>query len=289
MRIAQLQPQLYQTFKQIIASGRLSHAYLFSGDFGSFELAIWLAKSRFCEDKIEGLPCESCRACRLILDKEFSDVKIVEPQGQLIKTDTIRDLTRDFTRSGFEGKDQVFIIRDADKMHGNAANSLLKFIEEPTSQSYIILLTSDESKVLPTIKSRCQIYRLPKQVNYLQELLLKEGLLKSQADILAQIAKDDAAAFELANNSKIIELLAATEHFVKQFLTQTDLVYLDSSRLVSLATDKELQVLVIEMLTVILAKQQKPNLLTKCHQLKNMWQANVSFQNALEYFVILPV
>ena len=52
----------------------------------------------------------------------------------------------------------MFIIRDADKMHVNAANSLLKFIEEPQSQIYIFLLTADDSRMLPTIKSRAQLF-----------------------------------------------------------------------------------------------------------------------------------
>ena len=62
----------------------------------------------------------------MIAQGDFSDVKLVEPQGQIIKTDTIRQLTREFSQSSFEGHAQVFIIRDADKMHVNAANSLLK-------------------------------------------------------------------------------------------------------------------------------------------------------------------
>ena len=95
-------------------------------------------------DSENGLPCGHCRPCRLIAQGDFSDVKLVEPQGQIIKTDTIRQLTREFSQSSFEGQAQVFIIRDADKMHVNAANSLLKFIEEPQSQIYIFLLTADD-------------------------------------------------------------------------------------------------------------------------------------------------
>ena len=146
MKLAESQSKLFEEFSQIIRENRLSHAYLFSGDFGSLDMAIWLAQSRFCVTPENSLPCGHCRPCRLIAQGDFSDVKLVEPQGQIIKTDTIRQLTREFSQSSFEGQAQVFIIRDADKMHVNAANSLLKFIEEPQSQIYIFLLTADEKK-----------------------------------------------------------------------------------------------------------------------------------------------
>ncbi|MFC5630848.1 MULTISPECIES: DNA polymerase III subunit delta' [Streptococcus] len=286
MKLALHQSKHFERFSYILKNGHMSHAYLFSGDFGSFELALWLAKSRFCEQLSDGLPCEVCRSCRLIEQREFSDVKIVEPQGQLIKTDTIRELTRDFSRSGFEGKSQVFIIKDADKMHSNAANSLLKFIEEPQSQSYVILLTSDESKVLPTIKSRCQLFRFVKNQQYLEDLLLQQGLLKSQARLLAQVATNESEALALSQNSKVLDLERMLEKFVKLLNQESDKAYLEVSRLSSLASEKDFQDLTFRLLTVILSEKNNPKLLTDCYQARRMWQANVSFQNALDYFVI---
>ena len=203
MKLAESQSKLFEEFSQIIRENRLSHAYLFSGDFGSLDMAIWLAQSRFCVTPEDGLPCGHCRPCRLIAQGDFSDVKLVEPQGQIIKTDTIRQLTREFSQSSFEGQAQVFIIRDADKMHVNAANSLLKFIEEPQSQIYIFLLTADDSRILPTIKSRAQLFYFPKNRAYLEELLQKEGLLLTQAKVLADFAKDDVQALDLAKDNKL--------------------------------------------------------------------------------------
>ena len=152
MKLAECQRKLFEEFSQIIRENRLSHAYLFSGDFGSLDMAIWLAQSRFCLTPEDGLPCSH-----------------------------IRQLTREFSQSSFEGHAQVFIIRDADKMHVNAANSLLKFIEEPQSQIYIFLLTADDSRILPTIKSRAQLFYFPKNKAYLEDLLQREGLLLTQS------------------------------------------------------------------------------------------------------------
>ncbi|MFR1049266.1 MAG: DNA polymerase III subunit delta', partial [Streptococcus salivarius] len=101
MKLAESQSKLFEEFSQIIRENRLSHAYLFSGDFGSLDMAIWLAQSRFCVTPENSLPCGHCRPCRLIAQGDFSDVKLVEPQGQIIKTDTIRQLTREFSQSSF--------------------------------------------------------------------------------------------------------------------------------------------------------------------------------------------
>lgn len=290
MELEHLQPQLFKEFNQILKSDRMNHAYLFSGDFASFDFALYLAKSRFCENLQNGLPCEKCRECQLIAENEFSDVKIVKPSGQVIKTDTIRELMRDFSRSGFEGKSQVFIIQDCEKMHVNAANSLLKFIEEPQSSSYMILLTSDENKVLPTIKSRTQIFRFPKNKPLLIEQAEKAGVLKTQAEILAELAKTPKHLDELMQDKKILDVIQTCERFVTVLFKEKMLAYLETGRLVQVALEKSDQELVFQLLPLFLAKQfnQKESLvyLEKSYKAQQMWKSNVSFQNALEYMVI---
>ncbi|SER23916.1 DNA polymerase III subunit delta' [Streptococcus gallolyticus] len=290
MELEHLQPQLFKEFNQILKSDRMNHAYLFSGDFASFDFALYLAKSRFCENLQDGLPCGECRECQLIAENEFSDVKIVKPSGQVIKTDTIRELMRDFSRSGFEGKSQVFIIQDCEKMHVNAANSLLKFIEEPQSSSYMILLTSDENKVLPTIKSRTQIFRFPKNKPLLIEQAEKAGVLKTQAEILAELAKAPKHLDELMQDKKILDVIQTCERFVTVLFKEKMLAYLETGRLVQVALEKSDQELVFQLLPLFLAKQfnQKESLvyLEKSYKAQQMWKSNVSFQNALEYMVI---
>lgn len=290
MKLAESQSKLFEEFSQIIRENRLSHAYLFSGDFGSLDMAIWLAQSRFCVTPENGLPCGLCRPCRLIAQGDFSDVKLVEPQGQIIKTDTIRQLTREFSQSSFEGQAQVFIIRDADKMHVNAANSLLKFIEEPQSQIYIFLLTADDSRMLPTIKSRAQLFYFPKNRVYLEELLQKEGLLLTQAKVLADFAKDDVQALDLAKDNKILDLINTVERFTQSLLSNQDLLYLDVAKLAVQCSEKSEQEMVWAFLTYQLGKDiQNPQArrwLDLVYEARKMWLANVSFQNAMEYMVL---
>ena len=290
MKLAESQSKLFEEFSQIIRENRLSHAYLFSGDFGSLDMAIWLAQSRFCVTPENSLPCGHCRPCRLIAQGDFSDVKLVEPQGQIIKTDTIRQLTREFSQSSFEGQAQVFIIRDADKMHVNAANSLLKFIEEPQSQIYIFLLTADDSRMLPTIKSRAQLFYLPKNRAYLEELLQKEGLLLTQAKVLADFAKDDVQALDLAKDNRILDLINTVERFTQSLLSNQDLLYLDVAKLAVQCSEKSEQEMVWAFLTYQLGKDiQNPQArrwLDLVYEARKMWLANVSFQNVMEYMVL---
>lgn len=290
MKLAESQSKLFEEFSQIIRENRLSHAYLFSGDFGSLDMAIWLAQSRFCLTPENDLPCGHCRPCRLIAQGDFSDVKLVEPQGQIIKTDTIRQLTREFSQSSFEGQAQVFIIRDADKMHVNAANSLLKFIEEPQSQIYIFLLTADDSRMLPTIKSRAQLFYFPKNRVYLEDLLQKEGLLLTQAKVLADFAKDDVQALDLVKDNRILDLINTVERFTQSLLSNQDLLYLDVAKLAVQCSEKSEQEMVWAFLTYQLGKDiQNPQArrwLGLVYEARKMWLANVSFQNAMEYMVL---
>lgn len=286
MDLKRTQPKLLEKFNTILQSDRMSHAYLFSGNFASLDMALYLAQSQFCEKRQSGLSCQKCRACRLIANGEFSDVKIIEPQGQLIKTETIKELTKDFSRSGFEGKSQVFIIKDCEKMHVNAANSLLKFIEEPQSSSYVILLTNDENNVLPTIKSRTQIFRFPKQLDMLVHQAEQAGLLKSQASLLAQVADDPKHLEILLANKKLLDYLNLSQQFVTTLAKDRQTAYLEVSRLTSQVVDKNDQAFVFQWLTIMLAKEGQLYDLENTYRAQQMWKSNVSFQNSLEYMVL---
>ncbi|HFI0003428.1 TPA: DNA polymerase III subunit delta' [Streptococcus suis] len=285
-----LQPLVYQQFVTILEQGRLAHAYLFSGDFASFEMALFLSQALFCQEKVGVLPCGKCRSCRLIESNDFSDVTIVAPQGNFIKTDTIRELVKNFSQSGFESSQQVFIIRDAEKMHVNAANSLLKVIEEPQSTIHIFLLTNQEEAVLPTIKSRTQIISFPQNLPYLERILEEEGLLKTQASLIARLVSSQEEAKRLATNKSFIDLLDQAKKFTELLLTDSNRAYLQVGVLVPLAVEKAeqgrlfdvLSLLLAERLTEMIAREKMDGVL----KAKKMWQANVSLQNCLEYLTM---
>lgn len=290
--LKELQPKIVDCFERILEQDKLNHAYLFTGNFASFDLAQKLAQSRFCQNKMGVWPCGECRSCRLIAEEDFSDVTVVRPQNQIIKTERIRELLKNFSQSGVEGNEQVFIICEAEKMHLNAANSLLKMIEEPQSEVYIFLLTSDENLILPTIKSRTQVFHFPKNEDYLVAKLEESGLLKDQAQLLVAYSQTLEEAQNLQTSKFFFDVTQVCQRFVDLCLAKNDLAFLQVARLSSLADDKEKQDQIFRILEILFSqhieKESGRTSLDRLFQSRKMWRANVSFQNALEYMIIQP-
>jgi len=284
------QPDQFDRFVRILEQDQLNHAYLFSGFFGSSEMAQFLAKSLFCTEKVGVLPCEKCRNCKLIEQEEFPDVTLIKPVNQVIKTERIRELVGQFSQAGIESQQQVFIIEQAEKMHPNAANSLLKVIEEPQSEVYIFFLTSDEEKMLPTIRSRTQIFHFKKQEEKLILLLEQMGLVKKKATLLAQFSQSRIEAEKLANQASFWTLVDESERLLNWLLVKKKESYLQVAKLANLADDKEKQDQVLRILEVLcgqdLLQARIRVILQDLLEARKMWQANVSFQNAMEYLVL---
>ena len=285
-----LQPAQFDRFVCILEQDQLNHAYLFSGFFGNLEMAQFLAKSLFCTDKVGVLPCEKCRNCKLIEQGEFPDVTLIKPVNQVIKTERIRELVGQFSQAGIESQQQVFIIEQAEKMHPNAANSLLKVIEEPQSEVYIFFLTSDEEKMLPTIRSRTQTFHFKKQEEQLIFLLEQMGLVKKKATLLAQFSQSRAEAEKLANQAVFWTLVDESERLLTWLLAKKKESYLQVAKLANLADDKEKQDQVLRIIEVLcgqdLLQARVRVILQDLLEARKMWQANVSFQNAMEYLVL---
>ena len=292
-RLNDLQPEQFDRFVRILEQNQLNHAYLFSGFFGSLDMAKFLSKSLFCTDKVGVLPCEKCRNCKLIEEEEFPDVTMIKPINQIIKTERIRELVGQFSQAGIESKQQVFIIEQAEKMHPNAANSLLKVIEEPQSEAYIFFLTSDEEKILPTIRSRTQIFYFQKQVTRLALQLEQVGLIKKKATLLAQLSLSQAEAEKLVNQANFWTLVDESERLLSLLLVKKKESYLQVAKLASLADDKEKQDYVLRILEVLcgedLLQARIREILQALLEARKMWQANVSFQNAMEYLVLKEI
>lgn len=287
------QPDQFDRFVRILEQDQLNHANLFSGFFGSLEMAQFLAKSLFCTDKVGVLPCEKCRNCKLIEQEEFPDVTLIKPVNQVIKTERIRELVGQFSQAGIESQQQIFIIEQAEKMHPNAANSLLKVIEEPQSEVYIFFLTSDEEKMLPTIRSRTQIFHFKKQEEKLILLLEQMGLVKKKATLLAQFSQSRIEAEKLANQASFWTLVDESERLLTWLLAKKKESYLQVAKLASLADDKEKQDQVLRILEVLcgqdLLQVRVRGILQDLLEARKMWQANVSFQNSMEYLVLKEI
>jgi len=116
--------------------------------------------------------------------------RITVPKANFIKINSVRNLRREAALSTFEGGKRVFIISNAEEMNSEASNSLLKTLEEPSSDSIFILTSAQKEQLLPTILSRCQLLQFgPLSEEELQEALTsRNGIEKSQAALIARLA-----------------------------------------------------------------------------------------------------
>ena len=286
MVISDLQPELFNRFSQVLKHDKLHHAFLFSGGFGAMEMAIWLGQSRFCLDRKDGLPCGQCRECRLVAANDFTDLHIVGPDGQTIKTQQIRDLLLTFSQSGFETNRQVVIIDGAEKLHINAANALLKSIEEPESEIYIFLLTASENMVLETIKSRAQVITFPSQSQMIQNYLEQQGTLKTDASIISEVVTSLTEAEDLAGDKAFLESVKQLDKFTQTLANSADEALLQIMQLAPLFKDKKMQGLAFNILAIFFVKRRQANWAQNVFTAQKYWRANVNFQASLEKIIL---
>ncbi|MFH1231824.1 MAG: DNA polymerase III subunit delta' [Planctomycetota bacterium] len=193
------QQSAVNTFKRILESNRLSHAYIFAGPsgIGKFLFARTMAKILMCENNEKGnwlnKGCSKCRFCRLVDKNCHPNLRIIElEQGkQEININTVREIEKELLLMPFYKSYRVFIINEAERMSEEAANAFLKTLEEPVKNTIIILVTSNLTALLPTILSRCQIIRFyPLQQEQMNEYLIKHLKISSgQASFLTHLCR----------------------------------------------------------------------------------------------------
>ncbi|MCO6184420.1 DNA polymerase III subunit delta [Leuconostoc fallax] len=148
-------PKQVEQFLNLITEEKLSHLYLLVG----FPQDLKLDFARFLAWQIVG---NDHRNAQRIVDGDHPDVHIVTPMtpGTALKVAQIRALTPEFVTRATESSRKVFVLDAVETMTTSAANSLLKFIEEPAGPQLILMLTNNLNDVLPTIQSRAQIVHL---------------------------------------------------------------------------------------------------------------------------------
>ena len=154
---------VYKTLVNQIKNNKYSHAYLFeaNGNPDAFSLVVGFAKSLLCPHKYtNNEKCKNCTICHRIDNNIFSDLKIIEADGLWIKKEQLDELQKEYSIKSLESDKRVYIINNAEKLNTQAANSILKFIEEPEEGIIAILITNNIYQIINTIVSRCQIISL---------------------------------------------------------------------------------------------------------------------------------
>lgn len=185
-------PQIEGCLKRL-EQQRLPHALLCSGIAysGKLEFASALADALLCQHPAKTGACGNCSTCHLLKAGSHPDFRMVEPvESSQIRVVEIRETIDWANQTAQQGGRKVALIHPADKMNISAANALLKLLEEPPANTYLILVTSEPGRMLATIRSRCQVIVpvLPSAA-VAREWLTGQGVDESQSRLLLSLSR----------------------------------------------------------------------------------------------------
>ncbi len=190
----QVDQNVVNRFRLLDQRKRLAHAYLFIGPDGSgqFETALAVAKMLNCESVKEPRPCGQCAACLKMDSGNHPDLIICDAANDSsIKIHQVRDVVRMTQLCPYEAKWKIVVIHGADVFTPDAANALLKTLEEPSPRNVFLLTTSVPDRVLTTIRSRCHAVHFYGQActRLSQRLATVEKIPHADADFLSRFSE----------------------------------------------------------------------------------------------------
>jgi DNA polymerase-3 subunit delta' len=180
--------------KKHVIHGTTRHAYLFCGPpgLGRRTLALRFAQALNCTTPTEpGIPCGQCRDCKQIQAMQYADLTVIQAdsEGGTLKVDQIRESRKTLILKPYMSKFRVALFLRFQEANDNAANALLKTLEEAPSYAVLILTTDNPEQLLPTIVSRCEVLRLrPLSIEDVQKGLENRGIQNSRAKLIAHIS-----------------------------------------------------------------------------------------------------
>lgn len=279
--------QIKNMLKQAIDKKKISHSYLMIGTegIGKRLLATEFAKAILClsENKI----CNNCKSCIEFDSNNNPDFLCLEPEGNSIKIEQIRELQKRIQEKPIISTKKVYIINDAELMTTEAQNCLLKTLEEPPEFATIILIGSNENAFLTTIKSRCMILHF----NQIEDFLLKKYLKENYQ--IKDITKNMLDLFQ-GSIGKAISLKDKQEQYycleeIIDKLNKNDLI--DILKLAEiLYKSKEDIFEILDYMNIILLKMAKQNYLyTNCIQIventKKRLKQNANYDMCIDNLV----
>ncbi len=199
-----------ESLKNAMMNGTINHCYLFEGEkgLGKKNLALAFSKAILCKDTSSPDPCNVCSSCIKFNSDNHPDFKLISPEKGVIKKDEIDKLIKGMATTPFEGNKKVFVIDQSDMIRIDGQNRILKTLEEPPNYINIILISSNSTKLIPTILSRCQIIQFyPIRNSKIIDLLVKEyGFHVDKAKFIADFSKGSVEkSIELANSEDFFE------------------------------------------------------------------------------------
>ena len=222
-----IQPVVIKQLQTIVEKNRTAHAYIFDGEKGTGkrDVAHTFSKLLLCE-KQQSTPCETCRNCMRITSGNHPNIVSIEPDGTFIKIEQVRELLAEMKKKGMEGGRKIYVLHHADRLNIGAANTLLKYLEEPDGLVTAILITEQMQAILPTIRSRCQhikFQKLPRHVLIPQ--LIEAGVTQSMAATVSMVTNELEQAIALSQDEQfaharktVLKLVEAVQKNVHEAL-----------------------------------------------------------------------
>jgi DNA polymerase-3 subunit delta' len=192
MRLAELvgQDHAVALLLRAVAAGRVPHAYLFDGPagVGKRSAGVGLGLALACPEA-PGQGCGTCDVCRRILGGNHPDVRVIVPATAQILIEQAQEVVQLASGRPHEAPARVIVLDEADRLNPNAANCLLKTLEEPFPGTHLVLVTTAPERLLPTIRSRTQRIRfIPVRAATLVELATRRGVEGNRAETAAALA-----------------------------------------------------------------------------------------------------
>ncbi len=190
------QEQISETLKNSIKSGRIAHAYLFTGTRGTGKTtsAKIFARAVNCQNPVDGNPCNQCETCRGIIDGSILDVYEMDAASNS-GVSNIREIRDEVIYAPADCKYKVYIIDEAHMLTTEAFNALLKTLEEPPAHVIFILATTEPQSIIPTVLSRCQRFdfrriSIDKIASRIGKITEAEGIkiTPDAAELIAELA-----------------------------------------------------------------------------------------------------
>ena len=245
-----------EILRRAIRTNKVVNSYLFLGNegIGKKYVALQFAKVLNCLNR--GMEkedaCDHCLSCKKIDHSLHPDVLLIEPEGQTLKVDQVRQMQRDLAYRPYEGERRVCILCAADRMVPHMSNTLLKTLEEPPLHTVIILLANNPRLLLATILSRCQPIRFhPLPIPLVSKWLVEQkGLNQEEAHLLASLSEGSPGkALEIQEEIRQIP----REELLKGLVELQSLTFDEKESWVeSLPSQRENLLLVLEMAKTLL-------------------------------------
>lgn len=240
------QPIAVSILKNSVKDDKTVHAYLFetNGYNKKDDFIFAFIKSLLCPNKFFAFNnCVNCNICQMINDKCYPEIKIINTDGLWIKKEQLDELQKEFSTKAVFGTKKIYIINEAEKMNSSAANSILKFLEEPVPNIIAILVTNNIYQLLDTIISRCQVISLRKN---------KLNFESNEKLIAHQIFSQPEKQEEFLNNLPNVNYIDCVKKFVEYYEKNGINTMLYTQKLwFSFFNDKEKNIMAFDIMILI--------------------------------------